>query len=325
MIDKPPPDLSLYEIRIKGHLDSQWTDWFEGLTITLEEDGNTLLTGPVIDQAALHGLLKKVRDLGLPLVSVIQVQFHETHQYCSNKEKEMNTNKSITGIDPKVRLSLLMNENIFLNQIKQIGIGLAFIIFPLLFIFAFAVHPGLLQPHLLDPEGIILRAHGNGLLQFGHVLVTLSTTLLIVVALHFMKLLDRSSGAGAGFIGAAIAILGAIILAADKGALCLTMSAFDTLPENVFEQIMPGVLAMFTKQGWLVLLWGIVFLPIGFAIQTIALLKTNAFPRWQSTSFLMGVLLVGTPDGLEIINLSASIMMAIALFPYGIQTIRKAL
>jgi hypothetical protein len=60
----------LYEIRLKGHLDAKWVAWFEGLTITLEEDGNTLLTGPVIDQAALHGLLKKVRDLGLPLVSV---------------------------------------------------------------------------------------------------------------------------------------------------------------------------------------------------------------------------------------------------------------
>ena len=60
----------IYEIRIRGHLDKKWADWFEGLTITLEEDGNTLLTGPVIDQAALHGLLKKVRDLGLPLVSV---------------------------------------------------------------------------------------------------------------------------------------------------------------------------------------------------------------------------------------------------------------
>jgi hypothetical protein len=64
----------VYQIRIKGHLGHQWTDWFEDLTITLEEDGNTLLTGPVIDQAALHGLLKKVRDLGMPLVSVSPVE-----------------------------------------------------------------------------------------------------------------------------------------------------------------------------------------------------------------------------------------------------------
>jgi hypothetical protein len=60
----------LYEIRLKGHLEARWADRFEGLTITLEEDGNTLLTGPLADQAALHGLLKKVRDLGMPLVSV---------------------------------------------------------------------------------------------------------------------------------------------------------------------------------------------------------------------------------------------------------------
>jgi hypothetical protein len=63
-----------YEIRLKGHLDSQWTEWFGGLTITLEEDGTTLLTGPIIDQAALHGLLKKVRDLGMPLVSISPVE-----------------------------------------------------------------------------------------------------------------------------------------------------------------------------------------------------------------------------------------------------------
>lgn len=70
----------IYQIRIRGHLDSQWTDWFEGLSITLEENGDTLLSGPVVDQAALHGLLKKVRDLGMPLVSVHQSQFDETHQ-----------------------------------------------------------------------------------------------------------------------------------------------------------------------------------------------------------------------------------------------------
>ena len=65
-----PSQPVVYQIRIKGQLDSQWTDWFEGLTITLEDNGDTLLTGLVIDQAALHGLLKKVRDLGLPLISV---------------------------------------------------------------------------------------------------------------------------------------------------------------------------------------------------------------------------------------------------------------
>ena len=60
----------VYQIRLRGHLSDQWTNWFECLTITLEEDGDTLLTGLVVDQAALFGLLKKVRDLGMPLVSI---------------------------------------------------------------------------------------------------------------------------------------------------------------------------------------------------------------------------------------------------------------
>jgi hypothetical protein len=64
----------LYEIRIKGHLDDRWAAWFGGLTLTLEDNGETLLTGPVVDQAALHGLLKKVRDGGMPLVSVMRVK-----------------------------------------------------------------------------------------------------------------------------------------------------------------------------------------------------------------------------------------------------------
>ena len=60
----------IYRIRLEGHLGRQWADWFDGLVITLEDNGDTILTGPVIDQAALHGLLKKVRDLGMPLRSL---------------------------------------------------------------------------------------------------------------------------------------------------------------------------------------------------------------------------------------------------------------
>ena len=64
----------IYQIRLRGHLGQQWSDWFEGLSITLEENGDTLLTGPVVDQGALHGLLRKVRDLGLPLLAVTRVE-----------------------------------------------------------------------------------------------------------------------------------------------------------------------------------------------------------------------------------------------------------
>ena len=67
-------DPPVYQIRLKGHLGCEWTEWFEGLTVTLEANGETLLTGPVSDQAALHGLLRKVRDLGMPLVSVNRIE-----------------------------------------------------------------------------------------------------------------------------------------------------------------------------------------------------------------------------------------------------------
>jgi hypothetical protein len=77
----------LYEIRIQGHLDIQRAAWFEGLIVTRESNGCTLLTGR-FDQAALHGLLRKVRDLGMPLVSVTKVQFNETHPYRSKKGDE---------------------------------------------------------------------------------------------------------------------------------------------------------------------------------------------------------------------------------------------
>ena len=79
MKNKPTPQADsnlpmVYQIKVKGHLGQQWTTWFEGMTITQADTGETIIIGPVIDQAALHGLLRKVRDLGLPLIAVRQVQ-----------------------------------------------------------------------------------------------------------------------------------------------------------------------------------------------------------------------------------------------------------
>jgi hypothetical protein len=90
----------VYEIRIKGHLGREWTDWFEGLAITALDNGETLLTGPVVDQAALHSLLRKVRDLGVPLLSVNRVKpgeaeasgVHETHHSRSKKGGDTHEN-----------------------------------------------------------------------------------------------------------------------------------------------------------------------------------------------------------------------------------------
>ena len=213
----------------------------------------------------------------------------------------------------------MISQNSRINNTKRIGVGLSFMVFPLIFVFAFAGHPDLLNPHFLGPAELIQRAHNQTLLHFGHALVTLCTGLLVVVAVHFMNTLKNTKAEWYGLFGGVIAILGALMLAADKGALCLTMSALDTLPEDKFSTMMPGLLAMFGKEGWLVLIWGMVLLPIGFVIQAVGLLKSRILATWQSTLFLVGVIFIGTPDGVEIINLVAAVLMAIACVPYGIK------
>ncbi len=82
-----PYEPGLYAIRLKGHLDDRWAAWFEGLSFTHASDGTTILSGPVVDQAALHGLLRKVRDLGMPLISVIGVEPGQADAEVSNSKR----------------------------------------------------------------------------------------------------------------------------------------------------------------------------------------------------------------------------------------------
>jgi hypothetical protein len=207
-----------------------------------------------------------------------------------------------------------------LEAVQRIGIGLAFILFPLIFIYAFAAHPGLFHPHLIaDGHELVARVHHNSALHLGHSLMLFSVPMLIIVAFQFKGLLECRQAPWSGLIGGTLAVLGAVVLAADKGALCLTLSAFDTLPEYEFAALLPGLEALMAKKGWLFVMWGILLLPLGFTIQAIGLIKTRAFSLWQTVPLLIGALLTAMPDGFEIIGVGASILLAAGLIPLGLR------
>lgn len=119
-----------------------------------------------------------------------------------------------------------------------------------------------------------------------------------------------------------MAVLGACLLAADKGAMCLTMSALDSLDDTTFTAMMPGLVAIFDKQGSMVLIWGMVLLPLGVAVQAIGLIRSGAWPKWQAGALLAGSLLIAAPDGMEIVNLAAALALLIALAPQAVHLVR---
>src|SRR5437588_2299066 len=88
--ESDPGQPTVYQIRIKGHLGREWTDWFGGLTLTLEDNGETLLTGPVVDQAALYGLLRKVRDVAMPLHAARACETRPSSAVASDVKQEKN-------------------------------------------------------------------------------------------------------------------------------------------------------------------------------------------------------------------------------------------
>ncbi len=215
-----------------------------------------------------------------------------------------------------------LNQPDSIERARRLGTAAALVVMPAIFMFAFATHPGLGSFRLLEPADLILRARGNPVLQFAHALVTINTALLVVVALHLQSLLRAGRGAWAGLVGGAMAVLGACLLAADKGALCLTMSALDTVDESTFNAMLPGLMAIFDKQGWVVLVWGMVLLPLGVAVQAVGLLRSGAWPKWQAGALLAGSLLIAAPDGMEIVNLTAALALFVALAPQAVRLVR---
>ena len=198
--------------------------------------------------------------------------------------------------------------------------------FRLFFIFAFAIHPNLFSLAIVtDVNERIADFHGNQLMHFGHAMMLLTVPLLIVAALKLMNMLP-ARGAWLGFIGGVMAVFGAVMLAVDKTALCLVPSAFDTLPEAQFGQMLPGLEAMFSFKGWLVLLYLLPLLPLGFMIQGIGLYMGHVIARWQSVSLIVAMVLLGASAAVDIdlFGLIASVILALSMIPLGLQLMTES-
>lgn len=216
----------------------------------------------------------------------------------------------------------MINQRV--ENLKRIGTGLAFIIWPFMAMLAYAVHPNLLSLEFgTDIATKISEFHNNGLLHFGHFIMLLGVPFLFIIAGKFMGML-KTKGAWLGLLGGIAGCLGALILAVDKTALCLVPSAFDTLPEMQYDALIPGLEALFAFKGWLGILWLLPLLAVGFLLLGIGLYVARAIPRWQSSALILSMLVTAVSSALDIdiIGIAATVILAIAFVPLGITIMR---
>ncbi|MBT8254277.1 MAG: hypothetical protein KJN68_09910 [Bacteroidia bacterium] len=210
-----------------------------------------------------------------------------------------------------------------IENIKQKGFALSIILYPLMLFIGFVTHPNLLEMQPLHTvEQLVNRFHNNQMYHIGHLIVTFAVPVIIVFFVGCMNLL-QGRGKKFGFWGGVIGIFGAFVLAVDKGALCLTMSAFDTLPEDQFNQFIPFLEPIVAKKGLLIIVWLIFFLIIGGIIQTIGLFKEKVIKKWQAALIIIGLLLLVNPD-IELISAVGTALMCVAYFPWGFKELRKS-
>lgn len=205
-----------------------------------------------------------------------------------------------------------------MTNVRTLGTGLSFIVLPLLFVFGFASHPNLVElapPDYGNASAWIAEFHGNTLWAIGHTAVLWSNIPAIVVFLGLMALLREKAGT-LSLIAGSLGVVGCLMLVADKAALTLVPTAFETLPEEQFRQLTPGLDAMIQYKGYLWMVRLYVLIPIGFALMAIALFRTKLVPRWQSVAIFVGALLLLNPD-IDLLSLLASLVLGAGLIPIG--------
>ncbi len=209
-----------------------------------------------------------------------------------------------------------------IETIKQKAFAWSIIVYPAMLFIGFVTHPNLLEMQpLVTVEQLVGRFHNNQMYHIGHLIVTFAVPVIIVFFIGCMNIL-QGSGKKYGFWGGILGVFGAFILAVDKGALCLTMSAFDTLPEDQFQEFIPFLEPIVSKKGLLAIVWLLFLLILGGIVQTVGLVKEQVIKKWQAVFIITGLALLANPD-IELISSIGATLMIIGYLPWGLKEIRK--
>jgi len=208
-----------------------------------------------------------------------------------------------------------------LETIKKKGFAISVIAFPIMLLTGFLMHPNLLKLEALQTvEQLVGRFHNQPIYHIGHLIVMFAVPVIMIALISFMNVL-QGTGKKLGFWGGIIGLFGAFILAVDKGALCLVLSAFDTLPEDQFMNFIPFLSVIVNKAGMLWVVWLLPLLPIGAAIQALGLMKEKFISRWQGACIIVGLLLLNNPD-IELISSIGALLMCAGYIPWGVRILQ---
>ena len=209
-----------------------------------------------------------------------------------------------------------------IDLIEQTGTALSFLLFPVFFVAAQIMHPNLFHIEMItEGKQWIEHFRGQDLLHFAHLLEFLCAPLLIIMALHYKKIL-RNKVPILSFIGVCMVFIGALMLLGNKSALCLTISGFDTLNDQQLFQLVPGLNMLLKKEGMMAVLWLLPLLPLGYVFIAVSLVRSNHVPKWQSVLLIIGSLLLANPE-IQVINFIASFFLAAGLIPYSIKLFKQ--
>jgi hypothetical protein len=208
-----------------------------------------------------------------------------------------------------------------IETIKRNGFAISLIAFPVMLLAGFLMHTNLLKLEALQTvEQLVARFHNQPLYHIGHLIVMFAVPVIMIALTGIMNVL-HGKGKRSGFWGGITGLFGAFILAVDKGALCLVLSAFDTLPEAQFQDFVPYLSVIVNKAGMLWVVWLLPLLPVGAAIQALGLMKEKFINKGQGISIIIGLLLLNNPD-IEFISATGAVLMCAGYIPWGVKILK---